>query len=155
MTTRLLARSRPPGLGVVACSLLAVLGCGVVNPDLVGTVGGNPATATTPVDANIVILVMNLTPVTAQASVRVTKRNQGVVELNIPVSSLDHAAVVQNCEVTSVEFVEASFAGPGGAVVVPASVSPLVVGQNLNCGGVVAITITGTPPGVFVTVQGF
>jgi hypothetical protein len=155
MMTSRFAGSRLLGSGVVAASLLVVLGCGVANPALVGTLGSNTAAAVTGIESNIAIMVMNLTPVTTQASIRVNKRNGGVVDLNIPVQPFDHTAVVQNCDVVSVEFVEASYAGPAGAVAIPTTVSPLVVGLNLNCGGVVAITIAGTPPGVFVTVQGF
>lgn len=162
MRQRFMARRLLPPL-LVAASILVGLGCGVVNPSLLG---GNAAAQTTGIDGNIVILVINQTTVDAQANVTVTKTtatntsstttaNQGTVELNIPVLASSHAAVVQDCTVQTIQVTQASYAGTNGAVVIPSSVSPVQVGLTLQCGGVVAITITGAPPNVFLNVQSF
>lgn len=141
---------------LIAASVLVGLGCGVVNP---GLLGGSGATGATPAEAgasgNIAILVVNDTPVTTQANVTVTKVNGAEMVLNIPVPANDHVTVVQNCEVDTVQVESASYAGPGGAVIIPAAVSPLQMGLTLQCGGVVAVSITGAPPGVFLNVQSF
>jgi hypothetical protein len=134
--------------------LWGAAGCGVLNPNLLGAVGANTAASVVGTEGNIAILVMNQTPVTIQVNLQITKTNGGVVNLNIPVQPNDHEAVVQSCEVDVVQILQASYAGAAGSVVVPATVSPLQVGLNLQCGGVVSITMTGAPPNVFLAVQG-
>lgn len=125
----------------------------MLNPDVLGAVGGNTASQFEGGQGNIVILVVNQTPVTTQANIEITKANGGVLTLNIPVPANDHEAIVQTCDVDTIQILQASYAGTGGAVIIPATVSPLQMGLNLQCGGVVAITMTGAPPNVFLGVQ--
>lgn len=142
----------PPVL--VTASILVGIGCGVINPDLVGAPEAAEPEATG-AQGNIVILVVNESTVTGQANVTVTKQNGGQMVLNIPVAANQHVAVVQNCEVDTIQVDSASFAGLTGAVIIPATVSPIRMGLTLQCGGVVAISLTGAPPGVFLNVQTF
>ena len=145
--TRLL----PPVL--IAASVLIGLGCGVVNPNLLS--GPSAATGVTGIDGNIVIMVVNNTTVTAQANATVTKENGGQLVLNMPVAANEHLAVVQDCSVRTIQGGSASYAGTAGAVIIPATFSPIQMGLTLQCGGVVVISITGAPPGVFLNVQTF
>ncbi len=151
MKQRLLARRLLPPV-LVSASILVGLGCGVVNPNLLG---GNAAVQTPGLNGSIVILVINQTTVDAQANVTVTRTNGGSLDLNIPVLAGSHQAVTQDCEVNTIQVSQASYAGTNGAVVIPSSVSPVQVGSTLQCGGVVAVTITGAPPNVFLNVPSF
>ncbi len=153
MRRRSLSRRLLPPVLVVT-SVLVGIGCGVLNPDLLGTVGANAASGVIN-KGNVVILVMNDTAVTAQANVTVTKINGSQLVLNVPVPANDHVAVVQDCDVDTITVDQASVAGTNGAVVIPATVSPVKMGQTLQCGGVMAISITGTAPGVFLNAQTF
>jgi hypothetical protein len=145
-------------LAFVASSTLVGLGCGVVNPGILGAVGSNTGgTVSDPstTSGNVVIMLMNQTNATAQANVRVTKVNGGTLDLNMAAAANDFAAVTQSCEVQTIQVVQASFAGPTGAVNVPAAVSPFTMGTTMQCGSVIAITLTGTPPSILIGVQGF
>lgn len=138
---------------LTAASVLVGIGCGVVNPNLLG--GPGAAAGVTGTEGNVVIMVVNETSVTGQANVTVTKENGGQLVLNVPVPANEHVAVVQNCDVDTIQVDSASYAGTAGAVIVPATVSPIQMGLTLQCGGVVVISLTGAPPGVFLNVQTF
>lgn len=145
----------PPVL--IALSVLVGWGCGVVNPDLLGTIGFNTASSSQ-INGVVVIMVVNETDAAAQATVTVTKttETQTLTTTNqLSVGAQDHLVVVDDCDVDTIQVDQGSYAGPNGAVLVPATVSPVQMGVNLQCGGGVIVTFTGTPPGVFLNAFSF
>jgi len=150
-------RSAPLFLtGLAALGLAGTVGCGMVNPSLLGGLGVSPIQALDPAQGSLVIAVLNRSDAVAQAKVVVTKANGGELELNLttqpfsPGTELDHVVAVQDCDVESVELLEIIYAGPGGASTIASDAAPLLSGFNLSCGDVVVITITGTSPNVLV-----
>ena len=83
----------------------------MLNPSLFATLGANPVRALDTPDGSLVILVMNRTSVTVAARVIVTKKNGGQLDLTIPAGPLgsgttpDHFAVVQDCDVETIDVV--------------------------------------------------
>jgi len=143
----------PPVL--IGISVLVGWGCGVLNPDLLGATGTNLAASVTGTEGNVVIMVVNDTSGDAQADVTVTKENGAQLVLNVPAAANNHSIVVQNCEVQTIQVNQALVVGANGGVVVPTNVAPVTMGLNLQCGGGVVISISGTPPGVFVNAWSF
>lgn len=145
------------GLRTIAV-LLAVLippvagGCrGILNDDLFSSFGGNAVTGLSRPNGAIVILVMNLTNSAAVVRIRVTKDTGGAVDLSVPLdpfgpqTELDHATLVQECDVARIEFLGGSIQSDTGGdpVEIPAELPPVLYGLNLFCGRVVVITIPG------------
>lgn len=62
-----------------------------------------------------------------------------------PATELDHAMIVQECDVTSIQFLGGSIQSDTGGdpVEIPADLPPITYGSQLFCGNVVAITIVG------------
>ena len=62
-----------------------------------------------------------------------------------PATELDHAMIVQECDVTSIQFLGGSIESDTGGdpVEIPADLPPITFGSQLYCGDVVAITIVG------------
>ena len=78
------------------------IGCGVVNPNLLGAWSRRRGHRDR---GNVVIMVVNETSVTGQANVTVTKENGGQLVLNVPVPANEHVAVVQNCDVDTIQWI--------------------------------------------------
>ncbi len=135
-------------------------GCGVLNPNLFSSFGNSSVGGVTRPNGAIVILVMNQTSSAAVVLIRVTKMNGGAVELSVPLdpfgpeTELDHAQIVQECYVESIEFVSGSIQSDTGGdpIDIPAELPPIVYGLNFFCGSVVVVTITGIglPPVISV-----
>ena len=91
----------------------------------------------------------------------VLKDDGGIIDLVIPVQAADsdptnegdHATVVQDCDVASIQLLEVSASLPTGGVQQLASDRPpLLNGVQFSCGKVVVITITGTSPNLLVEI---
>lgn len=80
-----------------------------------------------------------------------TTTSPNSLELSIPLdpygpaTELDHAMIVQECDVTSIQFLGGSIQSDTGGdpVEIPADLPPITYGSQLYCGDVVAITIVG------------
>lgn len=80
-----------------------------------------------------------------------TTTSAASLELSIPLdpygpsTELDHAMIVQECDVTSIQFLGGSIESDTGGdpIEIPADLPPIRFGSQLYCGKVVAITIVG------------
>lgn len=146
------------GTTVLGIGLLALLagGCGILNPDLLSSFGGNSVVGLDRPNGAILILVMNLTSSAAVVRIEVTKRDGGTLELSVPLepfgpgTELDHMTLVQECDVESIQFLGGSIESDTGGdpIEIPAELPPVTYGSQLFCGKVVTITIPGVglPP---------
>lgn len=120
-------------------------GCGVINPDLIGTVTSNPASGMRPPDGYIVLMLVNQSVTSTQLTYDLT-RNATTVRETITSGPLDFIAVTLPCDATSVDIQNFGFAGVDGVTELPADLGALVIGSSLNCGDVISVSATGTPP---------
>jgi hypothetical protein len=148
-------RLLPPVL--IAASVLVGLGCGVVNP---GLLGGTASTSTTAIlnQGVVVVMLINNTSATGQVSFDTNQTINGTtgdVTTTLIAPANDHLTWVRDCDFNTINVVQASYAGTNGAVIVPSTVSPVTMRQNIQCGGGVVLTLSGTPPGVFLNATSF
>jgi len=145
-------------------ALTALSGCGVLNPALVGSTVLDSTSALDAPEGTILIAVTNRTSSTAAARFEITKRNGGTVDLIIPVQPFDsdpanesdRMIVTQDCDVTSIRLLDVLASLPTGGVQQFASdLSPLEMGERLNCGKVVLLTIEGVAPNLLVNLGVF
>ena len=149
------------GLALAALGLGSVAGCGMLNPSLLVTLGGTPVRSLDSPDGSLIILVMNRTTQVAAARVLVTKQNGGEVELTLPVepfnagTDLDHRMAVQDCDVESLQLIQVTATTATGVIEIPSDAPPITTGDGgvELCGKVIAITISGTAPAVFVDLR--
>lgn len=143
-----------PTLGLVA-------GCDVLNPALVGTFSASSVASLSAPEGTILIAVLNSSSALAAAHIEVIKEDGGVVDLIIPVQAsdgnpadeTDHATVVQDCDVASIELLEVIAALPtGGVQQLGSDQPPLLNSVHFSCGKVIVITIAGTPPNLLVEI---
>jgi hypothetical protein len=115
-------------------------------------------------EGTIAIVVLNSTSSQAAARFQITKRNGGTVDLTVPVLPFDgdpadegdRAMVVQDCDVTTIELVDVLAAlSTGGVQQFGQDLAPLNMGEQLTCGKVIAVTITGSEPNLLVNLQVF
>lgn len=143
------------GACLAVVGLCAVAGCGMLNPSLFATTGLNPVRSLDTPEGSLVILVMNRTNVTVAARVTVTKQNGGQIELTIPAGPFgsgttpDHAAVVQDCDVETIDLIGITAEGD---IEIPSFSAPLRDGLELSCGKVVAIFVAALGAEPIVTV---
>ena len=153
-------RLLPPAL--IAASVLVGVGCGVVNPDLLGAAGVSNTAANNLTNGVVVMMLINETDVSADVAI-VGQRITGNATLttttdlswSLTAPSHDHIVLVEDCELDWMQVTQASYAGTNGAVTIPATVAPAIMGETLQCGGGLVITISGTPPGVFLNAYSF
>jgi len=157
--------SAPKALGGWFAILLPAMGffagCDVLNPALMGTVSASSVGALSAPEGTILIAVLNSSSAIAAVRVEVVKEDGGVVDLVIPVqpadgdpaNESDHAIVVQDCDVASIQLLEVIAALPTGGVQQLASDQPPLLNDvQFSCGKVVVIMITGTPPNLLVEI---
>ncbi|MBP7934607.1 MAG: hypothetical protein KA354_08180 [Phycisphaerae bacterium] len=157
------ARRAVVGVVLAGIGLLLAPGCGIINPDLLGTVLPNSTIGIPAPEGTIVIAVLNRSPAIVAAQVQVTKIDGGVVDLTIPVQPFDsstanpadRAFAVQDCDVYSIRLVQILAGLPTGGAVqqFASSLPPLVDGVELSCGKLVTITVVGTPPNLQAAVE--
>ena len=143
-------RNAWPVMALGACVLATVSGCGILNPSLVGTLAGSSVASLPLPSGSIVILAMNQTDQPAIVSVQIAKHNEASKVWNLGLAAFgdafgwDHGALVQECDVESIQLLSVTTSFEGGEPIeLPSDSPPLLVGVNLSCGNVVAITITG------------
>lgn len=129
-------------LGVGLAAFLAAGGCGVLNPSLVTSYGGNTVNSITPPTGYVMLLVMNRSTVAVQATVRITKSNGTTVDRTLKVGPLRFLAQAQDCDTAAILFDNFS----DGTNITPANLGTLTNGTSFNCGSVVAVTADGNPP---------
>ncbi len=169
----ILRRQTLRGWTVLATALILLLsqGCGqILNDNLFSSFGGNAVVGLPRPNGAIIILVMNQTSSAAVVRVQVNKgqvttddttddgttdddttTSAASLELSIPLdpygpsTELDHAMIVQECDVTSIQFLGGSIESDTGGepIEIPADLPPITFGSQLYCGKVVAITIVG------------
>lgn len=149
-------------LPLVTLSLVSATSCDVINPALLGSTGGSTIRALENAQGSLVILVMNRTTAVAAAQVLVTKQSGGTVLLTIPVQEFgdgndrDFSAIVQDCDIEQVQLLQVTaVSGEGETVEVPSDAPPLRMGIEINCGSVIAITVSGTSPTLFLDLTVF
>ncbi len=140
-------RSQPPWLRNLATAFVVlwslVLGC---NPELINALGGNTTTSTDTPDGYIMILLMNGSTTSIQAVVDITKENGSTKQWTLTTGPLGVYMFAQDCEVAAVQFDSFGYTSTGGTIVTPANLGVLTAGQSINCGQVIAVNATGTPP---------
>lgn len=141
------------GLAIAGLVLGLGSGCGILNPDLLGTLGANSAVAGDVPEGHVVLLITNSTTSTVEATVLITKSNGATAELSFgtgPVPEDDgYTALVQPCDVTSIDVQSFGYATPnttGGPVEIPSNLGTLVRNESFHCGSVIQIQAAGTPP---------
>jgi hypothetical protein len=157
MRRRSLTRRLVPPL-LIAASVLVGVGCGVINPELLGAVGASNTAADDVTKGMVVVVLINGTDVSTEITTVTTKMLAGVstdINKTITAKARNHTVLVDDCELDSIQVTQASYAGTNGAVIVPSTVSPANMGENLQCGGGLVVTLTGAPPGVFLNAYSF
>lgn len=152
MSRRLL----PPML--IAASVLVGVGCGVLNPELLGAAGISNTAGDDLTNGLVVLMLVNETGVSTEANLLITKTLNGVsteITTTLTATANNHMVLVDNCELDSIQVTDASYAGTGGAVTIPSTVAPARMGSTLQCGGGLVITISGSAPGVFLNALSF
>ncbi len=144
--------------GRLALALLMTLaglgsGCDVINPALVGTLGGNTAVTMDRPEGHIVILLINTTPGRIAVTLTMTT-DQGGTRTEGASLGPGYFPIVKDCELQSVTIEQFQYVAPGtGEVVeVPANLGTLIRGQAIQCGNVISITASGSPPEFLVQV---
>lgn len=147
-------------VALAALALIPATGClDMLNPSLVSGFGFSPTTALEPPKGTILILLMNTSDTVAVATVDVYKENGGQVVLKMVarpfslVSERDHQAVIQDCDVSSIQLRTVTI-GPDPNNIA-GTLSPLVMGRNLYCGNVVAIWIVQSGAAYFANLGVF
>ena len=143
---------------LIAASVLVGVGCGVLNPDLLGAAGVSNTASTSLTNGMVVMMLINETGVSTSATLVTTKNLNGVstdITTTLTTPANNHLVLVDDCTLTSIQVTTASYAGANGAVVIPSTVAPAVLGETMQCGGGVVVTISGTPPGVFLNAATF
>lgn len=139
-------RAWPAWLALTACGVALSVGCGVVNPSLLGAVGSNTASNITAPQGYIVILLVNRSAVSTQARVQIRKENGAVQDLTLSSEPFNFFAFTQECGVTSIQFQTFGYAATTGTTNVNANLGVLRVGETFNCGNVIAVVANGNPP---------
>jgi len=141
------ARCRRPairiGLALAALTLPIHSAC---NPALVSAIGGDSVTITDAPRGYIVVLLMNQTTSSVAAVLDITKANGTTKRWNVTTGPFGSFSLLQDCDVAQIQVVEYTYNVGGTATTVPSNLGPLVKTQSINCGNVLAITATGTPP---------
>jgi len=150
---------------ILAAAGLMTVSCGVVNPSLVGTVGGSTVNTLDSPQGTVLIMVLNQTTSEAAVAIEVTKTNGGTMILTVPVlpfdndtaDDSDHQTLAQDCDVRAIQLREviASIPATGGVQQFAADRPPLILGTDFNCGNVVVFTIVGEAPNLFVNIDVF
>jgi len=142
------------GLGLSINSGCGILNPSLINPDLVGAVSvGDAVNTIDEPEGYVAILLMNTSPFTIEAQLTVTKENGASKPWSLTAAAADFYVLTQDCDVASVAFVNFNYVDPiAGTILIPANLGNLTMGQGLECGGVIAITATGTPPTFTVNV---
>ena len=146
----------PVAGALVAWTVLGLTGaggCGVLNPALVSSLGVNPAGSIDPPEGYVVILVMNQSATSVQVDADIAYQDGTSKVWTIGADPVKYTAFALDCRnLESIHVTAFRYAGLGGVVETPAALGTLVVGQAVNCGGIVAVTAAGTPPGFSVQV---
>src|SRR4029078_6237263 len=116
------------------------------NPSFIDAVGGNPVVRVETPDGYMMILLMNQTQESIQASVDVFKDNGSSARLALSTGPLGFYANAQDCGVTARQLVTFTYSTTGGAVDTAAKPGVLTADQQISCGKVIAVTASGQPP---------
>ncbi len=123
----------------------AWMGCGVLNPDLIGTTATFPAVRMTSPDGYIVLMLVNQSVTSTQATYDLV-RNGVTMQETISSGPLNFFAITLSCDSTSVDLQTFGYAGTDGVIEIPANLGVLQVGQDIFCGSVISVEAIGTPP---------
>lgn len=157
-----------PGLAVRLVSAVALLcaplGCTGLNPAFIASIGGNPTDAINAGTGYVVLLLVNTSTVGASIAYTFTKPNQGQSGATIGIAPLDWSATTYQCDLQDIEILTLTYSyieidpngGAGQVQTVTVDINErLIGGVNLQCGQVVTVTISGTPPAIYATVEVF
>ena len=140
-------RLQPPLLRTIATLFVSVwalgLGC---NPSLITAVGGNPVNSVNTPDGYIMVLLINRTTASINAELQVSNTAGATFSGTYTVGPEFAFNIAYDCNLTSIQFVTFGYSTTGGVVTNPSNLGPINAGQGLDCGKVVAVTATGSPP---------
>lgn len=136
---------RVGGYGLM-CTLLALAGCGAINPDLIGTVGGNTAAQINPIDGHVVFLIINNSTASIAVNVETVQKDGVGFERTITMGGENYFPVFYTCEIESFNIISYGYFGPDGFVEQPSNLGTLINGESFYCGEVVTVIADGTPP---------
>lgn len=131
-----------------------MIGCGVLNPSLIGSVGGNTATTVKAPSGYNVFIIQNVSATPVRVRTEVTKTNGGVVPLNISLTAFQRVMRTQECDIQSVAITEA-VAGTDESIDITNNTGTLQGTTDLPCGSVVLIQVTGPIPPLTLQAQVF
>jgi hypothetical protein len=133
-------------------SWLTLAGCGAVNPDLLGTVGGNPAAQINPIDGHVAFLIINNSSTPIAVNVDVVQKNGYVASWTLTMGEEDYFPVIYTCQLVSFNVSSYGYFGLDGFVEESSNLGTLYNGQSFFCGEVVTVIAEGTPPRFSVAV---
>jgi hypothetical protein len=122
------------------------MGCGIINPRLLGTIGGNPASAINPIEGHIAILLMNNSDTFVQVEMDIADREEPN-QLFLGAEANDYIVATKPCDnLISIDIQIYRYNLDGESTEESANLGTLELGDAIFCGEVIAITVTGTPP---------
>jgi hypothetical protein len=98
------------------------------------------------------ILLMNQTTANVLTDVQITKQNGASKTWTITAAPGLFYTLAQDCELSTVQFVDFGFSSPGGINTVASNLGVLTFGQEFQCGSVIAVTASGSPAAFSVQV---
>jgi hypothetical protein len=138
-------------LGWAACA-----GCGVLNPALVNSLGGNPVNSLPNPDGYVLIVYSNLTASSISFRYALDYANGATEDSNLIVSAGEFEVVAENCDLTSYQLTSITISVPGSdSLEIPSDLGAVVKNRDYVCGNVIAVTVSGSPDAPDVTVEVF
>jgi hypothetical protein len=140
-------RSRPRLMRTIAMAFVSIWGLGTgCNPGLIQAIGGDPVTNVTTPDGYILILIINKSNTSINTQINISKTNGTVYDNTFSVPPLLFFTIANDCDVTSVQVENFSYATTSGLVTNPSNLGVITATNGLSCGKVMAITASGNPP---------
>jgi hypothetical protein len=136
----------------MTAGLLTPLSCGAINPELIGTLGGNTAETINPIEGHIAVLLMNNSNMMVEVDTTFTTDEQ-VSSFFLSAPADDYIATTKTCDnLVSIDITMYRYNFEGDLIEESANLGTLEVGDVIFCGEVIAITATGTPPNFSVEI---
>ncbi|UCD27416.1 MAG: hypothetical protein JSV03_09825 [Planctomycetota bacterium] len=133
-------------LALAGLGLALNAGCGVLNPALVGLAGGNPIAGLESPEGYVAVLLMNNSAASVEIQLDVTREGGILKDWSLTTGPADYYVMTLDCDIETISFVTFSYTDVGGTVDIPTNLGSLVMGDSLECGRIIVIQATGTPP---------
>ncbi len=128
-------------------------GCDAINPALVASLGGNPASQLPDPDGYILVAFSNLTAGNVIVETNITYENGSEDTINNLIRAGRFLVYAENCELASFQVANATVSALGEATDIPTNLGVIDLNQDYFCGSVIAVTISGTAPNIDLTLE--